>query len=102
MPGTVVGAVASGVNAGVGPALSGGANIGNAGRSGFQSTFKIADVASAELNYAIQALQNGAGAFYSTVREIAQRAVQEAKDAAGQKSPGHIARMWGKEMDYKV
>ena len=100
LPGTVVGAVTSGVNAGVGPAQAGGANIGNAGRSGFQSTFKIADVASAELNYAIQALQNGSGAFYSTVREIAQRAVQEAKDAAGQKSPGHIARMWGKEMDY--
>lgn len=100
LPGTVVGAVASGVNAGVGPAQAGGANIGNSARSGFQSTFKIADVASAELNYAIQALQNGAGAFYSTVREIAQRAVQEAKDAAGQKSPGHIARMWGKEMDY--
>ena len=98
--GVVASSVASGMSAGIGPAQSGGASIGNAGKSSFQSSFKISQVASAELQYASQALQSGAGAFYATVREIAAQAVQEAKDAAGQKSPGHIARMWGKEMDY--
>ena len=98
------GVVASGVNAGmgagVGPARAGGSRIGNSAKTAFQTSFKISQVASAELQYAIQALQNGSGAFYQTVRDIAAQAVQEAKDAAGQHSPGHIARMWGQEMDY--
>lgn len=100
LPSVVMGNVSSGMNAGIGIAAAGGAGIGNAGKNSFQASFKIADVASAELNYAVQALQNGSGTLYTTVREIAQKAVQEAKDAAGQHSPGHIARMWGKEMDY--
>ena len=100
LPSVVVSNVSSGMNAGVGIAASGGTRIGNAGKTSFQSSFKISQVAADELNYASQALQNGSGAFYQTVREIAQQAVQEAKNAAGQNSPGHIARMWGMEMDY--
>ena len=99
--GGVIGAqVSSGMNAGVGPARSGGSRIGSGAKSSFQAAFKIAQVASDELNYAVQALQSGASALYSTVQDIASQAVQAAKDAAGQRSPGHIARMWGKEMDY--
>lgn len=98
--GIVSASVTSGMSAGVGPARSGGTQIGNGGKSAFQGSFKIAQVASAELQNAINALRNGAGGFYAVVREIAQKAVQEAKDASGQHSPGHIARMWGQEMVY--
>ena len=98
--GIISSGVASGMSAGVGPAQSGGARIGNSAKTAFQSSFKIAEVASAELNNATQALANGSGAFYAKVREIAEQAVQEAKSAAGVESPGHIAHMWGDEMGY--
>lgn len=98
--GTVASQVSAGMNAGVGPARAGGTHIGTSAKSGFQGSFKISQIAAAELSYAVQALQNGAGTLYATVRDIAAKAVEEAKSAAGQHSPGHIARMWGKEMDY--
>lgn len=98
--GVVAGGVSVGMSAGIGPARSGGAQIGNAAKTSFQTSFKIAQVASAELNNATQALANGSGAFYAKVREIATQAVQEAKNAAGVNSPGHIANMWGDEMGY--
>ena len=100
LPGVVSSNVSAGVAAGVGPAQSGGANIGNSAKTAFQNSFKISQVAAAELQYAAQALQSGAGGFYQVVREIAEQAVQEAKNASGQNSPGHIARMWGQEMVY--
>ena len=98
--GVVSSTVSSSMHAGVGPARSGGSNIGSNAKSGFQNAFKISQVASQELQNSITALQNGTSGFLAVVRDIAEKAVQEAKNASGQKSPGHIARMWGKEMDY--
>ena len=98
--GVISSGVSSGMSAGVGPARSGGAQIGNSAKNAFQTSFKIAQIASMELQNATNALANGSGAFYSKVREIASQAVEEAKSAAGVQSPGHIAHMWGDEMGY--
>ena len=98
--GTVTSKVSAGMNAGTGVARAGGARIGAAGKAGFQSQFKLAQIASSELTYATQALQNGSGAFIQVVHDIAEQAVQEAQNTIDQHSPGRIARMWGAEMGY--
>lgn len=102
LSGMVVARVSSGMAAGVGPATSGGARIGLSATNSFRNSFKIAQIASMELQNATNALANGSGAFYSKVREIAEQAVKEAKSAAGVASPGYIARMWGAEMGYSA
>lgn len=79
---------------------TGGAGIGGKAKDGFKSAFKISDVAKSELDYAVQQLNNNAGSLYDTVRDIAEKAVQEAKDTVDQHSPGRIARMFGDEMVY--
>lgn len=100
LPGVISSNVSRGMNAGIGPARSGGSHVGSSGKAGFQTSFKISDVASQELTNASTALQNGSSAFLSVVHDIAAKAVEEAKNAAGVKSPGHIAHMWGDEMGY--
>ena len=95
----VVTRVNSATGSGASTAWTGGARMGNSATRGFQSAFKIADIASAELREAITALQNGSGDFYQVVREIASNAVTEAENASGHHSPGYIAQMWGAEMD---
>ena len=100
LPGVVSSTVASGMSAGVGPAHSGGTRIGNAGKTSFQNSFKISQVASNEVSYATQAIQNGTAAFVQAVGAMAEQAVQEAKNKLDQQSPGRIARMFGAEMDF--
>ena len=92
--------VGSSMRAGVGPARAGGSHMGTSGKTGFQSGFKLADVASAEVTNTVNAVRNGASALVSAVTDIANQAVQAAKDAAGVNSPGYIAHMWGDEMGY--
>ena len=55
------------------------------------------------MNYAVQAVNNGAGALADACRRAAEQAVQAAKNGAGQASPGHVARAWGQEIgEYSV
>ena len=83
--------------------IAGGTAAGNGARAAFQGSFKLSDIASAEMNYAVQAVNSGAGALADACRRAAEQAVQAAKDGAGQASPGHVARAWGKEIgEYSV
>lgn len=100
LPGVVVSRINSAAGAGAGAAWTGGARMGNSATRGFQSAFKIANIASAEVNYATQAVQNGTSAFVQAVGSMAEQAVQEAKNKLDQQSPGRIARMWGAEMGF--
>ena len=77
---------------------AGGTAAGNGARTAFQGSFKLADIASAEMSYAVQAVNSGAGALADACRRAAEQAVQAAKDGADSHSPGAIARMWGQEI----
>ena len=100
LPGVVVSSINSAAGAGAGAAGAGGARMGNSATRGFQSAFKIANIASSEVSFATQAIQNGTSAFVQAVGSMAEQAVQEAKSKLDQHSPGRIARMWGDEMGY--
>lgn len=102
LPGVVVSSINSAAGAGAGAAWAGGARMGNSSTRGFQSAFKIANIAGSEVTYATQAIQNGTGAFVQAVHDMAQQAVDEAKNTLDQHSPGHIARMWGSEMGFSA
>lgn len=102
LPGVVVSSINSAAGAGAGAAWTGGARMGNSATRGFQSAFKIANIASAEVSYATQAIQNGSSGFVSAVRTMAQDAVNAAKSELDQHSPGKIARMWGAEMGFSA
>ena len=73
-------------------------NVANNATNAFQSSFKLADIASQEMNYAVQAINNGSGALADAARKAAEQAVQAAKQGAETGSPGAIARMFGKEI----
>lgn len=77
---------------------AGGTAAGNGARTAFQGSFKLAAIAQAEMNYAVQAVNSGAGALADACRRAAEEAVQAAKDGADSNSPGAIARMWGQEI----
>lgn len=77
---------------------AGGTAAGNGARTAFQGSFKLAAIAQAEMNYAVQAVNSGAGALADACRRAAEQAVQAAKDGADSNSPGAIARMWGQEI----
>ena len=100
LSGTVRSRVSSATGSGASAAWTGGARMGNSATRGFQSAFKIADIASSEVSFATQAIQNGTSAFVQAVGSMAEQAVQEAKSKLDQHSPGRIARMWGDEMGY--
>lgn len=102
LSGVVRGRVASAMGGGASAAWTGGARMGSNATRGFQSAFKLADIARAEMTYSTQAIQNGTGPFVQAVHDMAQKAVDEAKATAGVQSPGHIAHMWGDEMGYSA
>lgn len=77
---------------------AGGTTAGTGARTAFQGSFKLADIASQEMNYAVQAVNSGAGALADACRRAAEQAVAAAKDGAQSHSPGAIARMWGQEI----
>ena len=82
---------------------AGGTAAGNGARAAFQGSFKLAAIAQAEMNYAVQAVNSGAGALADACRRAAEEAVAAAKDGAESHSPGAIARMWGQEIgEYSV
>ena len=103
LPGEVNAQASAAMSAFQGTMTSGASAAGNSARGAFQGSFKLADIASAEMNYAVQAVNNGAGALADACRRAAEQAVQAAKDGADSNSPGAIARMWGKEIgEYSV
>lgn len=63
----------------------------------FRDNLKLGDIANAEMDYAIQAVNNKSGALAQAAANAAKEAVQAAKNASGQKSPGYIAQSWGRE-----
>lgn len=83
--------------------ITGATTAGTGARAAFQGSFKLAAIAQAEMNYAVQAVNSGAGALADACRRAAEQAVQAAKDGADSNSPGAIARMWGQEIgEYSV
>lgn len=83
--------------------VRGARNAGNGARAAFQGSFKLANIAQAEMGYAVQAVKNGSGALADACRIAAEKAVAAAKEGADSHSPGAIARMWGQEIgEYSV
>ena len=83
--------------------VGGARNAGNGARAAFQGSFKLANIAQAEMRYALQAVKNGSGALADACRIAAEKAVAAAKEGADSHSPGAIARMWGQEIgEYSV
>lgn len=83
--------------------VGGARNAGNGARAAFQGSFKLANIAQAEMGYAVQAVKNGSGALADACRIAAEKAVAAAKEGADSHSPGAIARMWGQEIgEYSV
>lgn len=98
LPGEVNAQASSAVAMFTATMTAGGTAAGNGARAAFQGSFKLADIARAEMNYAVQAVNSGAGALADACRRAAEEAVQAAKDGADSNSPGAIARMWGQEI----
>lgn len=99
-----VNAQASAAMAAFNSTMTSGANTaGNSARTAFQGSFKLANIASQEMQYAVQAVNSGSGALADACRRAAEQAVQAARDGADSHSPGAIARMWGQEIgEYSV
>ena len=97
LPGVVSDASNQAVSAADGVLPPGMGNVASNATNAFRDNFKLADIASQEMNYAVQAIQNGSGALADAARQAAQQAVQAAKDGAQAHSPGAVARMWGTE-----
>ena len=95
--GVVQSSVSSGISSASGTATSGGQTLGTNATNGFRDTLKLADIARAEMDYAVQAINNGSGPLADAARAAAEKAVQAAKAGAESGSPGAVARMWGKE-----
>lgn len=95
--GAVQGAVSSGILSASGVATSGGNTLGTNATNAFKASLKLAQIAKDEMNYAVQAINNGSGALAAAAKAAAEKAVQAAKDGAETGSPGAVARMWGKE-----
>ena len=96
--GVVRGSVSSAMGSASGAAASGGRHLGSQATNGFRGTLKLGPIAQAEMQYAVQAINNGSGALAAAARRAAEQAVQAAKAGAEAHSPGAIARMWGQEI----
>jgi hypothetical protein len=97
LSGVVSDASSQAVSAAEGVFPSGMGNVATSAVNAFRDNLKLADIASAEMSYAVQAINNGSGALAQAAAAAASKAVQAAQDAAGVGSPGYIARMWGTE-----
>ena len=98
LPGVVGDAANQAVSTADGILPPGMAAVASNATNAFRDNLKLADIAAAEMNYAVQAINNGSGALAAAAADAARKAVEAAKNEAGQHSPGHIARAWGKEI----
>ena len=101
LPGVVGDASNQAVSTAEGILPPGMGNVASNATNSFRDNLKLADIASQEMDYAVQAINNKSGALYEAAKNAAQQAVQGGKDGAQTGSPGAFARMWGKEVgDY--
>lgn len=101
LPGVVGDASNQAVSTAEGILPPGMGNVASNATNSFRDNLKLADIASQEMDYAVQAINNKSGALYEAAKNAAQQAVQGGRDGADHHSPGAFARMWGKEVgDY--
>ena len=98
LPGVVGDASNQAVSTAEGILPPGMGNVASNATNSFRDNLKLADIASQEMDYAVQAINNKSGALYEAARNAAQQAVQGGKDGAQTGSPGAFARMWGREV----
>ena len=98
LPGVVGDASNQAVSTAEGILPPGMGNVASNATNAFRDNLKLADIASQEMDYAVQAINNKSGALYEAARNAAQQAVQGGRDGAQSHSPGAFARMWGKEV----
>ena len=101
LPGVVGDASNQAVSTAEGILPPGMGNVASNATNSFRDNLKLADIASQEMDYAVQAINNKSGALYEAAKNAAQQAVQGGRAGAQTGSPGAFARMWGKEVgDY--
>ena len=98
LPGVVGDASNQAVSTAEGILPPGMGNVASNATNSFRDNLKLADIASQEMDYAVQAINNKSGALYEAARNAAQQAVQGGRDGAQSHSPGAFARMWGREV----
>ena len=97
LPGVVTDASNQAVSAADGTLPPGMGNVASNATNSFRNNLKLADIARSEMDYAVQAINSGSGALAQAAADAARKAVESAKSAAGQHSPGYIAQAWGDE-----
>ena len=101
LPGVVGDASNQAVSTAEGILPPGMGNVASNATNSFRDNLKLADIASQEMDYAVQAINNKSGALYEAAKNAAQQAVQGGQAGIHAGSPGDFARMWGKEVgDY--
>ena len=92
--------VSSAIASAVGVATSGGARLGQALTTGFKTNLKLADAMSTEMNYVVQAVNNGISSAKQAARNGAQDVVAEFKAGIETGSPGAMAWATYDEMGF--
>ena len=77
-----------------------GKGVGGAGKSGFQSEFKIKEAVSTELGYALSEMENKKQEFYDKGYALGKSSADGFKAGADTHSPGIIARTMFAELGY--
>lgn len=98
--GTVIGIVDSAVIGAGGVALSGGASLGRSVNNGFKSTLDLHSIMATEMDYVVDAVNNGIEAAKSAAQSGAQEVVAAFKSGINVGSPGDIARTMKQELIY--
>ena len=92
--------VTSATASAVGVATSGGAKIGQAVTTGFKTNLKLADAMTAEMNYVVQAVNNGISSAKQAAESGAQDVVAAFKSGIETGSPGAMAWATYDEMGF--
>lgn len=100
LAGVVSSMVSSAVSSAVGVATSGGARLGQALTTGFKTNLKLADAMSTEMNYVVQAVNNGISSAKQAAESGAQDVVAAFKSGIETGSPGAMAWATYDEMGY--
>lgn len=99
LPSTMSGQVLQACTTAASSGWTGGSRIGDSTTRGFKSTLKFANAVSAEMDYAIQAINNKKSALVAAATQAASEAADAFKNKGlQQQSPGTMARASGQEM----
>ena len=77
-----------------------GKGVGDKGRTGFKETFKVNDTVKAELDAALQTMENKKQEFYDKGYALGDAAARGVKDGDDMHSPGIMSRTFMEEMGY--